>query len=64
MAELIGAPNSSGEEFKLNLFPDVAHGNEGGASGSMDNVINIDLGKQGKSEALKKVMQDFGKIDL
>jgi hypothetical protein len=54
LANLIGlaAADTSGLDFKLNLFPeavcDVEGGRLGGASADPGQIINIDLGKTSK----------------
>ena len=50
LANLIGSSGDTSLDFKLNLFSDnVAPDADGGGSfnNQQDNIINIDLGKQG-----------------
>ena len=65
LANMIAPSGDTQDDFKLNLFPEASGGaGQSGISSGQDNIINIDLGKQGKSEALKKVIKDFEDIDL
>jgi hypothetical protein len=67
LANLIGSSGDTSLDFKLNLFSDSAPIDaEGGASinSQQDNIINIDLGKQGQNDKVKSVMNQLGNVDL
>jgi len=61
LANLITPSSETNNDFKLNLFPEGAE--EGGFQ-PQENMINIDLGKQGKSQKMQNVMNELGKVDL
>ena len=73
LSSLILPPDKDEDNFSLNLFNTVSQtaGQQAAFSQSKtqatvdnSNVIEIDLGKQKQDERVKKVIDDFGKVDL